>query len=425
LRGCVLYCDLQIQPLLRTLRFLVLAFLALPSAIAQVDLPAGTPLSIRLESKLSSKHSQAGEPVSATLIAPVSVQGKQVLAAGYAVQGTVINPTPAHRRLDHSVLCLSFGELTGAANRSVLFQANVQSVDNGRETVDAEGVIHGLRPLRRRPTEIEDLLMLAAAAHPAVLASLELGRFVVAEEEKPRITYEPGVELWLTLTAPLRVSGFPKPETPRAAGTLLLSNQLRAFVDALPLRTSSLRGKPSDLTNLLLLGSQEAVVNAFRQAGWMEAANLDLKTEAETFLAVAGHHSYREGPVSSLLIDGQKPALVFEKATNTYAKRHHVRIWLQQRTFEGMPVWMGAGTHDTGIDFSRKARTFSHSVDGEIDLERQKIENDLIFTGEVTAAGLMNRPAAPRAFQNATGDQLRTDGKIAVLRLKPFVRPTR
>jgi hypothetical protein len=84
-----------------------------------------------------------------------------------------------------------------------------------------------------------------------------------------------------------------------------------------------------------------------------------------------------------------------------------------------VPVWIGAGTHDTGIDFSRKAKTFSHSVDRDIDQERQKIENDLVFTGEVAASGLIGRPAAPLSFQNATGDQLHTDGKIAVLRLKP------
>ena len=79
---------------------------------------------------------------------------------------------------------------------------------------------------------------------------------------------------------------------------------------------------------------------------------------------------------------------------------------------------IGAGTHDIGITFSRKARTFSHSVDDEIDEERRKIENDLIFTGDVTAAGLIGRPSAPRSFQNATGDQLQTDGAICVLRLK-------
>jgi hypothetical protein len=398
---------------------LLASALVLQPAMAQVDIPTGTELSIRLDSVLSSKHSQAGESVSATLIAPVPIRGGEALRAGFVVRGTVANPTPAHKRLNHAVLWLNFGELIGEANRSVPFHAKVLSVDNGRESVDSEGVIHGLRPLRRRPGEIEDLLLLAAAAHPAVLASLELGRFVVAEEEKPRITYEKGVELWLSLTTPLRIRAAPEPQTGRRPVALSRSKDLEALVSGLPARTSTPHGTPSDLVNVLLLGSQEAVVNAFARAGWLAAESLDLKTKTETFFAVADHHSYKEGPVSSLLIDGQKPALVFEKETNTFAKRHHIRIWRQRETFRGMPVWIGAGTHDTGINFSRKARTFSHSVDSEIDQERQKIENDLIFTGDVAASGLVGRAGVPRSFQNATGDRLRTDGAIAVLSLRP------
>ena len=151
--------------------------------MAQVDIPTGTNLSIRLSSRLSSRHSLAGELVSSTLIAPVRVQGKELIPAGFVVRGTVANPTPAHKRLNHAVLWLNFGELVGRENRTAAFQAKVLSVDNGRESVDSEGVIHGLRPLRRRPGEIEDLLLLAAAAHPAVLASLAVGRFIVAEED--------------------------------------------------------------------------------------------------------------------------------------------------------------------------------------------------------------------------------------------------
>ena len=355
------------------------------------------------------------------LIAPVSMHGKSVLPAGFVVRGMVANPTPAHKRLNHSVLWLNFGELVGKADRSAAFHARVLNVDNGRESVDSEGVIHGLRPLRRRPGEVEDILLLAAAAHPAVLGSLELGRFIVAEEEKPRITYSKGVELWLTLTAPLRITKVPQPEAWRQPANLPASKDLEALVKGLPLRTATPREAPSDLINVLFLGSEQAITKAFGQAGWLPAQHLDIKTEAKTFFAVADHHSYKEGPVSSLMINGQLPQLVFEKETNTFAKRHHIRIWRQPGTFQGMPVWIGAGTHDIRIDFSRKERTFSHGVNGDIDREREKIENDLIFTGAVTASGLIQRAGAPRSFQNATGDHLETDGAIAALRFKPVL----
>ena len=247
----------------------------------------------------------------------------------------------------------------GKENEPIRFQATVASVDNAREAVDNNGVIHGLRPLRRRPTELEDFLLLAAYAHPAVLASLEFGKFIVAEEEKPRITFAPGVELWLALDAPFQIANMPVPRTIRRPSALSVTREVRALVDHLPLRTSTAHGVPSDLINCVFVGSREALAHAFSNAGWVPAEKLDLKTDVATFLAIADHHSYHEGPVSSLVVNGAKPAFVFEKAADTFAKRHHIRIWRQLPDFQGMPVWIGAGTHDINIDFSKETRMFS------------------------------------------------------------------
>jgi hypothetical protein len=68
-----------------------------------------------------------------------------------------------------------------------------------------------------------------------------------------------------------------------------------------------------------------------------------------------------------------------------------------------------------GINFSEENRTFIHRIDSEIDRERAKVVNDLLFTGRVQSIELVDRPKVPRKAQNATGDNLETDGKIAVL----------
>lgn len=389
------------------------------TVVAATEIPADTRLSVCLTNTISSKHSKPGNTISALLIAPVEVNGEQLLASGFVVTGTVADPSPAHKKLNHSVLCLDFGELIGKADSTVAFRAKVAAVDNGREDVDGEGVIHGLRPLARRPTELEDLLMLAAYAHPAVLGSMELGRFIVAEEEKPRVTFEPGVELWLTLTSALQISSVPEPQIRREAATLPSSPELKAVVNKLPLRTATREGTPSDLINVAFLGTRDAVAKAFLDAGWVPAEKLDVKTEVRTFLRLRIGTHIGKRPVSSLVVDGHDPALVFEKETDTFSKRHHIRLWASSQSAKGLPVWVGAGTHDIGITFSRKARTFSHSVDRDIDEERLKIANDLIFTGHVSAWALIERPAAPQSFQNATGDHLQTDGDIAVMSLKP------
>ena len=86
--------------------------------------------------------------------------------------------------------------------------------------------------------------------------------------------------------------------------------------------------------------------------------------------------------------------------------------------FLGLPLWAVAATHDIGIDFSEENRTFIHRVDPQIDAERAKVVTDLLFTGRVQSVELVDRPEVPVKSQNATGDNLETDGRMAVLVLQ-------
>ena len=145
------------------------------------------------------------------------------------------------------------------------------------------------------------------------------------------------------------------------------------------------------------------------------SANAARESKIETFRAIAELRGYKEAPVSILLLDGRPPDLVFEKQNNTFAQRHHLRIWRRPDSFGGKPVWVCAATHDTGIEFSERDHTFIHKIDPQIDRERAKVVSDLLLTGNVRSLALVDRPAVPRQSQNATGDQLLTDARMAVL----------
>ena len=93
-------------------------------------------------------------------------------------------------------------------------------------------------------------------------------------------------------------------------------------------------------------------------------------------------------------------------------------LWRRPSTVQDRPVWAVAATHDTGINFSEADRTFIHRIDSSIDREREKVVNDLVFTGRVASMLLVDRTGIPQNAQNATGDNLVTDGKIAVLVLQ-------
>src|SRR6185369_3002345 len=154
--------------------------------------------------------------------------------------------------------------------------------------------------------------------------------------------------------------------------------------------------KPSDITNLMLIGTAEQVKQVFATAGWTTPAELNATAKFETVRAIAENRGYNEAPVSVLLLEGKPPDLVFQKLNNTFAKRHHLRVWLRPSTFEGKPVWVVAATHDTGISFSEQNRTFIHKIDSQIDRERAKVVNDLLFTGHVQSVALVDRPEVPQ-----------------------------
>ena len=64
-------------------------------------------------------------------------------------------------------------------------------------------------------------------------------------------------------------------------------------------------------------------------------------------------------------------------------------------------------------------RTFTHRVETDIDIERQKIVDDLRFAGAIARYTLAERRDVPARVMNATEDPMTTDGRIAVIVLQP------
>lgn len=118
------------------------------------------------------------------------------------------------------------------------------------------------------------------------------------------------------------------------------------------------------------------------------------------------------------MVNGGPPDLVFQKSLDTFAKRHHIRVRKQAVLYDGREVWVGAATHDIAVSNARKETKWSHRIDSHIARERDWIESDLLFAGTAVGYANVDRPAAPRKLSNATGDDMVSDGKMAVVVLK-------
>jgi hypothetical protein len=385
-------------------------------AEAGAVVPPGAELKVRLTTAIPA-HARKGLRLSALLIAPVAREGQVLLAAGATLQGTVDEAGTLPHDHHRSYLRLSFGTIAAAPALALPIKARLLEVDNARERVDDEGRILGLKRASPWPTKLEALLLLAAHAHPVLLAAAETAKLAVRRLRRAPIAYAAGTEMTLTLVEPLEVA-LGGPTLASDPLDLSASAELLQLASDLPSRTESARrARPADLTNVLLLGTRDEVTQAFLAAGWTQAKPMSLKTGVKAFVALARRRCYKPAPVSLLRLEGAPPDAVFEKQTNTLAKRHHVRLWCRKELVGGTPLWLGAATHDVAIAFDRRNRTFTHRIDGHIDGERDKLMADLELTGQVRARGLVARPDVPRLTPRATGDPLATDGRLGVLAL--------
>jgi hypothetical protein len=390
--------------------------LFLASQLAGVTVPTGSELNVRLTDKVASEAQTQPSAIHAVVIAPVILNGTVAISAGAQLTGSIKQAKAATDK-DPAQLQLVFSNLSDGAQRTNI-SAVVANLDNARETVDEKGLITGIAPGGTVSARIDQgISKLEANDKFAALADLIAGtkQVLKIQDANPNIDYDAGAEFTIRLTQPFEWR----------AGDHGPASKLQAFpnqdglidlVNRQPFRTASENPpRPSDITNIMFLATADEIRAAFEKAGWSSPSRLNTQSKLETARALIEARGYKEGPMSLLLLDGQVPDMAYQKGNNTFAQRHHLRIFRRPGTFDGKQIWVCSSTHDIGIDFSERDRTFIHKIDSEIDKERAKVVNDLLFTGLIRSIALVDRPDIPQNATNATGDSMKTDGAMAVL----------
>jgi len=379
---------------------------ACPSMAATV--PSGTRVELRLLTPVSTKQ-PAGTLVRAIVIVPATADSSIVIGVGTVVEGATADLVQPQGD-DQATLRIVWRSLSDDSGHTMPVELKTVAIDNARETVDSSGLIVGIRPSQTLEARLDKDINKLGSEVGGLLESLK-ERMVKPVDAS--IEFPAGVELTAEFTRPIQWDGSIRDCPVRP---LKMTHELRALVDREPSRAMATKPrKPSDVANVMFIATEEQIRTAFEKAGWSTADHLSRHSKAESVRAVIEDRGYQAAPVSMLLLDGLPPDLVFQKQNDTFAKRHHIRIWKRPATYHGKSVWMAACTHDVGISFSEAGHTFTHKVDSNIDLERSKVVSDLSFTGWVRASALAPRAALPPDLANATGDKLNTDGKIAIL----------
>lgn len=188
-------------------------------------------------------------------------------------------------------------------------------------------------------------------------------------------------------------------------------------------RARTADGLLADPVNLALRGNKATLHKVMKKAGWTLADPLSVRTSLRIVTSILRRKSYTTAPVSDLYVFGRKQEFAYQKEVDgNPGKRHHVRFWHVPKDMYlpgGYDVdWVAAATYDDAVGFSLFTLQITHSIDGDVDAER-----DLVVSTIKKAHKARNIQKIEGFFpgyqhHNGSGDKFFTDGSMVIVDLK-------
>lgn len=215
----------------------------------------------------------------------------------------------------------------------------------------------------------------------------------------------------LSTAAAIAIGG--PPETPIPSVT-------PAILKEIPRRVSDPQGKPGDMVNILIVGTQEQVVKVFSAAGWVHVDSSVENTVLNAITDSLEKKDYLTMPMSTLFLFNRAQDYGFAHAepVRVAMSRNHLRVWKSPYEVDGRPLWCVAATHDIGFERDQRNNGLTHKIDPAIDGEREYVNDTLSSTGLVVQRTHVTPPDPLTEAKTATGGSFHSDGRILVLVLK-------
>ncbi|GAC1619275.1 MAG: hypothetical protein PVS2B2_12440 [Candidatus Acidiferrum sp.] len=192
-----------------------------------------------------------------------------------------------------------------------------------------------------------------------------------------------------------------------------------ALFSKIPRRIGDKDGKPGDMVNFLILGSEEEMKGVFSTAGWVKV-DADVKgTFLHGLMESLSKESYLTMPMSQLYLFGrpQDYGWAHAEPIKVVSSRNHLRIWKAPFQVDGETIWVGAATHDIGFERDQRNNGLTHKIDPDIDLERDYVEKTLVSTGLVAELSHFLPDNPLKEARTATGGTFHSNGLVLILKL--------
>jgi len=354
---------------------------------ARLTIPDGTPIELRLAESISSAHARIGDRLDFVVVRDVSVGGLTVIPSG-------------------SMAC---GSVTGVKGRRLLgIGGNVALKLDSVELANGDRV--GLRAHMEVKGRSRTKLMAAAMIATGLVFLPATPVFLLLRGHDSTVVKSTEITAQIDSATSVLSAGLPRSREG--------SSELDEMIEYLPPRVFSGEGREGDMLNLVFVGQEEDLQEAFERAGWVQTDkwkpvfvwHLLRHRTKDTQLPMARFYLFgRVQDYSYALPD--PGAVVF--------RRHHLRIWKTYYKMDGTPIWAAAATHDVSIEIAKRGRLINHRIDPAVDAERDFVGTDLANTLSVSRQEYLHSSDPVFQAQTASGETYHSDSRILLLDLHP------
>jgi hypothetical protein len=359
----------------------------LPPAPATVVIKSGTPVKLQFAKTICSATAHKGDRLDFVVEKSVAIDGYTVIRAGALAQGSVVE--------------VKQKRLLGMGGRVIVKLNSVELANGERLALEArkrfKGGSHTLR--MGMAMAVTGAIYLPAA--PVFL--LAHGRDSTVLKGTELVAYTEGDVT--AQTAELRANPANVSELPE-------------MVKMLPPRVLNGEGREGDMLNVIFVAKEDDLQEVFARAGWVKVE----KSKPQIIWHLLWQRTrYMKLPMDRLYLFGraQDYSYALPDPNSIVARRHHLRIWRTGREVDGVPLWVGAATHDVGIEFVRKKLWVFHRIDPNVDAERDFIARNLEDTQQLIRKEYVRSAVGVSGAETATGQAYYSDNRMLLIGLAP------
>jgi hypothetical protein len=373
---------------------LIYALLLLPHALAAQEsqsgpaklvLKSGTPVKLQFAKTISSERANESDHLDFVVTRDVDIGGFTVIRAGTLAKGSVVKvkrKRPVGMGGD-VIIKVDSVELTTGENIGLVARREFK----GNSHTIRMGVVMALSAAIYLPSA--PVFLLLRGRDSTVLKGTELTALTTSD------------------------SLLDQGHLPVALESV---SELHGMMELLPPRSLNGEGREGDMLNLMFVAREDDLQEAFAHAGWLKVEKS--KPQIIWHLLWQRTH-YAKLPMARLYVFGRPPdfSYALPDPKSIVARRHHLRIWRTDRALNGIPLWVGAATHDVAIEFVKRKFRLFHRIDPNVDAERDFIAANLAETHQLSRQEYLRCSDPVFDAQTATGQAYYSDSRMLLLEL--------